>query len=457
MKKNNILTYITIGASVLMVACKPSLEEFKPTVGEGNDFKKYISVGNSLTAGYADGGLYNEGMQNAYPVLIAEQMKEVGGGEFVTPYFGTAQSNGSGYLKLDAITASGPVTSKVTTGLAITAMASSTINPAVILTEYTNFDISANGLNNFGVPGIKLAHAFPFAAGAQTVGANNYSQLNGYYLRLLGAKGTTPYLDFVLDKGNKNKKGEAEPYTFFSSWLGNNDVLGYASNGADAAIDQLTLATDFGTMYTESLKRLSKEGKIRGVVATIPYVTSVPYFTTVTAKAIIDGATKAAGASFKGVFTADKTTPLSEKDLILLTFPTKTIGMTSTTNPYPYGLHPNNPIEDKYVLTEEEQLEVKTAVDSYNTAIKAAAATYNVALWDANASMVTVSTTGLKVNGVDVNGRFISGGVFSLDGVHLTPRGNAIVANYFIDAINQKYGSKISKINVSKYRGVKLP
>jgi len=55
---------------------------------------------------------------------------------------------------------------------------------------------------------------------------------------------------------------------------------------------------------------------------------------------------------------------------------------------------------------------------------------------------------------VPVNAAFITGGVFSLDGVHLTPRGNAIAADEFIKAINDKYGSKIPLLDVSTFKGV---
>jgi hypothetical protein len=68
------------------------------------DFTRYIAVGNSLTAGYADGGLYLEGQQNSYPSIIAKQMAAVGGGKFTQPLFTEAQANGSGYLKLTGFT-----------------------------------------------------------------------------------------------------------------------------------------------------------------------------------------------------------------------------------------------------------------------------------------------------------------------------------------------------------------
>jgi hypothetical protein len=64
--------------------------------------------------------------------------------------------------------------------------------------------------------------------------------------------------------------------------------------------------------------------------------------------------------------------------------------------------------------------------------------------------------SGIIVDGTGINPTYISGGAFSMDGVHLTPRGNALAANGFIDAINAKYGSNIPKLAVTAYDGVKV-
>ena len=63
----------------------------------------------------------------------------------------------------------------------------------------------------------------------------------------------------------------------------------------------------------------------------------------------------------------------------------------------------------------------------------------------------------MEYNGIHIDNKYVTGGIFSLDGVHLTPRGNAIVADFFISAINEKYGAKISSVDVNLYNGVTLP
>jgi hypothetical protein len=46
---------------------------------------------------------------------------------------------------------------------------------------------------------------------------------------------------------------------------------------------------------------------------------------------------------------------------------------------------------------------------------------------------------------------FVTGGTFSLDGVHPSPRGYALIANKFIEAINAKYGSNLNGVNIGNY------
>src|ERR1700688_1257557 len=111
--------YYIIAGLLLITACKPEIKTPKATAG-GADFSRYISIGNSLTAGYADGGLYLAGQMNSYPSIVAKQMQTVGGGVFNQPLFSSDQANGSGYLQLAGFSAAGsPNLVPVTTNLAV--------------------------------------------------------------------------------------------------------------------------------------------------------------------------------------------------------------------------------------------------------------------------------------------------------------------------------------------------
>lgn len=439
LKKYSYLYLIFIGL-IGFAACKPEIQTPKPSRGTA-DFTRYIAVGNSLTAGYADGGLYREGQLNSYPGIIANQMQAVGGGSFSQPLFSTDQANGSGYIKLTGFNADGsPITTPVTTNLAIRGVLPVPgFGNVILYTKYTG------DINNYGVPGIKLLN----------ITYQPYGDLNGYYERLLpgdAPTNTTPYLDFVT----------AKSFTFFSNWLGNNDALGYATSGG--AGDVLTDKGTFAQLYALLIGKLTANGA-KGVVATIPDVTTVPYFNTITVSAIVAGVQKA-NPAVKSIYinalvagTTYAPRIATAADLIVLTFPTSMIGQPVST-PYgtlPYGLTPYTPVENQYVLDQNEVAMTLDYINAYNTTIKTIAASKGLAVFDSFTFLDNVKAQGLTVDGISLNSGYISGGIFSLDGVHLTPRGYAVVANEFIKAINKQYGSSIPLASVAAHHGVLFP
>ena len=88
---------------------------------------------------------------------------------------------------------------------------------------------------------------------------------------------------------------------------------------------------------------------------------------------------------------------------------------------------------------------------AYNAVIAQAAGDANAALVDANALLKDLASNGIDIGGVTFTNSFLTGGVFSYDGVHPTPFGYAYVANAFIDAINAKYGSTIPEVDLYPY------
>jgi hypothetical protein len=437
----NFKHYILIVAGLsLLSACKPNINVVKPSHANV-DFTRYISVGNSLTAGYADGGLYLAGQQNSYPSIIAKQLQAVGGGTFSQPLFPADQANGSGYLTLSGFTATGsPITTPVVSNLAIRGQITVPgFGPVTLYTKYTGDN------NNYGVPGIKLLQ-LTYAP---------YGNLNGYFERLLPGNSptnTTSYLQYIT----------AKPFTFFSNWLGNNDALSYATSGG--AGDVLTDKAVFAELYNVLIQSLTASGQ-KGVVATVPDVTSIPYFNTVTYGAILAGV-QAKAPTVKAIYinalvsgTTYAPRPATSSDLFVLTTPTGNIGAPVST-PYgmlPYGLTPYSPIDNQYVLDAKEVALTLDYVKAYNTIIKEVAAQHGLAVFDAYTFLQNVKTNGLIEDGVFLNSDYISGGIFSLDGVHLTPRGYSIVANEFIKAINDQYHTTIPLADVANYHGVLFP
>ncbi|WP_179413291.1 SGNH/GDSL hydrolase family protein [Mucilaginibacter sp. E4BP6] len=434
----NFKLYILSGL-LFIAACKPEIHT--PTLSKGTaNFSRFIAVGNSLTAGYSNGGLYLDGQLNSYPSIMAKQMAQVGGGAFNQPLFTTAQANGSGYLTLTGFDKSGnPITAPVTTDLAVRGEYNAPgFGTVVLYTKYTG------DIENYGVPGIKLYN----------ITTPQYGNYNGYFERLLPGDGSTTvlntdYLDFVT----------AKPFTFFTDWLGNNDALSYATTGG--AGDVLTDKTTFAQLYELSLQQLTASGA-KGVVATIPDVTSIPYFNTVTVAAInaevaSTGLKLYVNALVSGTTYAPRLA--TNNDLIVLTFPTSMIGTMVTTpyGPLPYGLTPVTPVDNQYVLDANEVALTRDYVQSYNATITTQAAAKGLAVFDAYTYLNNVKLHGLEIDGISLSSAYITGGLFSLDGVHLTPRGYAIIANEFIKAINTTYNANVPLANVASYQGLKFP
>jgi lysophospholipase L1-like esterase len=95
-------------------------------------------------------------------------------------------------------------------------------------------------------------------------------------------------------------------------------------------------------------------------------------------------------------------------------------------------------------------LEVKSLNTSYNTSIAAAASATGAALVDVHTVFVGIETAG----GLPINPPYCctlgyGGGFFSLDGIHPSNTGYAVLANVFIDQINKSYGMTIPEVNVN--------
>lgn len=421
---------------LIIVSCKPNIDIPKPSSGSA-DFSKYIAIGNSLTAGFTDGGLYLDGQRVAFPNLLAEQMKSAGGGEFTSPFFDDEHANGSGYLKLESIQNGSPVLVNVTEKLAYR-------DQGDHLIKYTG------AIQNLGIHGMRVNLAFD----------PTFSQQNNYFERLLSLTevGNKTYFDYATEK----------EHTFFSFWLGNNDVLGYALEGGVISPQNETKArftekATFEKLYNDFVDKLTENGQ-QGVLATVPDVTAVPFFRTITVTALLNAA-KEKNSAITDLYIEDKTALASpflgvraatNEDLITLTFPIDKMG-TVNGDGFPYGLHPLNPIEDKYVLDRTEVALVKDYVKSYNNTIRNTAENKGLALADIYFLLNKVKESGVLINGAIMNASFVSGGAFSLDGVHLTPKGNAMIANHFIEAINKQYDSKLPELDINRYTGVKLP
>ncbi len=511
---------------IFLIACEddetplvttPDPDPIVYTAGSAN-FSNYISVGNSLTAGFSDNALFRDGQLASLPVMLASNFDLVGGGEFNVPFMAdnlgglTLQGTPiSGNRLILAFTADGPAPTPVT-GAGTTEVS----------TKLTG------SFNNFGIPGAKSYELL--APGYGSVAGVALGLANPYFARFSSAEDATVIGDAA-----------AQGATFFSAWVGANDILLYATNGG-SGVDQtgnLNPATYSRNDITDpnvfagslsGILTAMTAGGADGVIANIPNVTDIPFFSTVP-YAPLDPSNPAFGpqipvlnAQFAGlnqvfqalgvperqfIFSASEASAVIIKDEDLADLSAQITGAligagvdagTATVTGLLYGqarqanendfltltslseiaafnedafamlqglgvdaatagqLSVNGitfPLEDQWVLTPEEQEAVDNALTAYNATIAALATQFDLAFVDANALLSELNANGLPLaDGSTVTSTFATGGGFSLDGVHPAPRGYAILANAFIEAINTKFGSNLPGVNPLDFTGL---
>ena len=114
------------------------------------------------------------------------------------------------------------------------------------------------------------------------------------------------------------------------------------------------------------------------------------------------------------------------------------------------------PLPDNESLTLPKIQNIADAIDGYNAIIKKTADANGLAFVDANGVMNQL-IHGIIIDGVGYNTEFVTGGMFSLDGIHASGRGYAIIANEFIKAINAEYGATVPLANVNDFIAVEFP
>jgi lysophospholipase L1-like esterase len=113
-------------------------------------------------------------------------------------------------------------------------------------------------------------------------------------------------------------------------------------------------------------------------------------------------------------------------------------------------------LPDNLVLDLDELKNINDAIDGFNSIIEKTADANGLAFVNAHAIMKQLMD-GIVIDGVGYNTEFVSGGMFSLDGIHASGRGYAIIANEFIKAINAKYDATVPLANVNDFIGVEFP
>lgn len=464
--------------SLTFVACNDNQETVTydstnglPLTAGTADFSKYVALGDSYSAGFSDGALFIEGQKGSFTNILAQQFALVGGGAFTTPLM----ADNTGGLLLGGTPIQG-----VRLYFNGTAPVPVTGSPTTDVTKHLS-----GYFNNMGVPGAKSFHLLAPGYGNTAGVAGGLA--SPYFSRFSSSTTTTVLADAL-----------SQSPTFFSLWIGGNDVLGYALTGGDGT-NPITPTATFNGAYNTIVNQMAAGGR-KGVIGNIPYVDALPHFRTVPYNPIpLDAATitllmntttgygrynggllfaqangllSAAEVARRTIaFTPGSGNKLVIEDSYLTNLTAYGIPSIRQTTPEDLIVLPASsfigttvggdptkvngvsvPLADKWVFSKDEVQETRDAIDAYNPIIQAAAEANNLAFVDLKSLMIQLSTTGITANNFTINSAFVSGGAFSLDGFHPTPRGYALFANKFIEAINLKYGSNLNGVNLGNYR-----
>ncbi|MHB8303802.1 MAG: GDSL-type esterase/lipase family protein [Acidobacteriaceae bacterium] len=360
------------------------------------NFTTTVFVGDSLTAGFQNGSLLDTEQPNGYANLIAKQANF----QLALPLI--APPGAPAVLQLVSVgpppvihQASGTTTGRDNPTVQATDLAvpghllADLINRAPSLTPTSNEEIITDLV--LGFPGLSEGKA---------------------YTQLQWAE-------------------QLQPTTLFV-WIGANDALVAAETGTPSA---MTPIAQFTADFTELMQALEAKTKANLIVGNVPDITEAPYLTP--------------GPVVLAEFSASSGIPVAQLSATL------GIGATDLVNPN--GItqieailsgSQKGPVTGSGFLSAAEVVTVQQTIQQYNAAIAQQVSAVNGTLVDINTALTQVRNSPPTINGTATSFAFL-GGIFSLDGVHPTNTGYALLANIFIDRMNAALSTKIPDVNVS--------
>ncbi|MBT8244799.1 MAG: G-D-S-L family lipolytic protein [Winogradskyella sp.] len=496
--KHIALSLLAIG----FMACEnDTLEDLRNRVNQGEeelpaltsgeaDFSTFVSVGASFTAGFTDGGLFIAGQEDSFPNTLSKQFSNIGGSEFAQPLMNDNTGGiltplgASGYRLVFG--GAGPVSLNL-----FLAGQGAPVPPITTTTTSIGSDF-----NNFGIPGAKSFH----------VVTPGYGAFNPYYTRIASSATSTVVGDAVnqnpsfftlSEMGGNDVLGYATSGGTGVDQTGNTNPATYGGN-------DITDPQVFAGALSSSIAALTANGA-KGLVTNVPFITDLPHFTTVPFNPIpLDAATATAvnqayaqynggleAAAANSIISADELSQrtinfeASESNAVVVEDETLTT-ITLPTGPGTFTTLPNIrqatagdlfvlpassfigteaisgnpltvngvaiPLADQWVLIPSEQEAIRNATIAYNATIASIAdSNPDVGLVDLNAVLAQAAMTGIQFDDYTLNTDLVFGGLVSLDGIHLTGRGYALMANKFLEAADANFGSNfVASGNVAK-------
>ncbi len=367
--------------------------------------QKVVGIGDSLFAGFVSGGLMVDYQKNSIPALVAKQLKI---SDFEQPLVS--------YPGIPAL------------------LELKSLNPLLIAPISEEHGLPTNltlprPYDNLAVPGATLYDC---------LNKKNDEGMHGLVLRGLGTQveqAISLNPDLIL------------------IWIGNNDVLGAAVSGTAIPGVTITPKETFENLYAQLLGLIKSNTSAKIILANIPDVTAIPFVTTIPPY-IINPSTGLPVYDENGnlipyLGQSDTGSPfISLESFVLLTakeYISQGYGIPSALG------GKGEPLPDFTVLTPNETALIKDYLNYFNNVIFAEGESKGIPVLDIFNLFNEVKEEGISIAGMEFTADFLSGGLFSYDGVHLNSFGYAYLANQFIEKLNQFYGLEIPLVALKSF------
>ncbi len=419
---------------IFLWACNPN--QTAPVPSEGIlHLDEFVAIGDGYVAGKTNAllhdsteysGWHQEGQSYSFPNLLAHQFSFARNTAFTQPLL---SEKGSGSVTLTALESPlCPFQRPIPEVEWIPA------DPAWAATP------PPGRIDNMGLPHLTLsALSMPLSA----------TRLQGY--ALLGAEPGQSYLHAARQREGR----------FFTLFLGLEELVDFALSGGQNP--SLLSVQEFSAHYAQLLDSLLIDPKAACLIGNLPDPSQFPYFSRIAPRFVnIENCE----GTYKPIFITRangeiETASLHDRMLMdALPF----LG-TDYRGQGPFGLTSHNPVPANWVLDAQERLDFQQQIQRYNESIDSLVNLINDRSGEVRAVVVDLHDAfeelpgGTIELGLSLSNEFLSGGIFALDGLYLTPRGNAWLANQFIAVMNRTrpWGASIPPLDLTAFPGVRYP
>ena len=424
-KRNRIL--LLLAAAALAPGCDKIAPLVAPSLTGGRaDFSVVAALGTDITAGFQSGGLAMRHQTHSFAVLFAQQ---AGARPLDLPLV-----DGDGVPPLLEVkhlypppVVIGPVSATPGTGI------NSTLS--------TTF-------HNLGVPTCRM---------------QDLIDTTRYTLPL-----RDPFFD-IVQRGRGSLAEQVGNHlfpqaTFLLYEFGTNELLQPALNGT---IVGATTVTSFADTLGRTLDALAVQVPgAKMALVNVPDVTSFPFFTTISNRQLDRFGQPVFDSNGRPRFLlGPNNIALTANDLVLLTArPSIAAGIGYPLNTFVY-LTPTDSVpgtgtglSDAQVLNNTEALTLQDRARRFNaiidTTLRSTTKKRDFAVVDLDGLLRRAKNPGIEIRGVVYTTKFLTGGLFGLDGVYPNDMAQALLCNQAIAAVNARYGSNIQPVDPVRYATV---